>query len=122
PLALPSFPTRRSSDLAGPMTAEDLATMKRLGSPEISPDEKWAAFGVTETDPKSYERATALYLLDLTKPSAVPVRIADKAGASEHSPAFSADGNRIYYLSDASKSEQLWQVTISADGKAGEPV
>jgi len=107
---------------AGPMTAEDLATLKRLGSPEISPDEKWAAFGVTETDPKSYERATALYLLDLTKPSAVPVRIADKAGASEHSPAFSADGQRLYYLSDASKSEQLWQVTISADGKAGEPV
>src|SRR5690606_4473567 len=95
---------------ARPMTAEDLATLKRLGSPEISPDEKWAAFGVTETDPKSYERATALYLLDLTKPSAVPVRIADKAGASEHSPAFSADGNRIYYLSDDSKSETLWHV------------
>lgn len=107
---------------ARPMTAEDLATLKRLGSPVVSPDEKWTVFDVTETDPESYERSTALYLLDLTKPSAVPVRIADKAGASEHSPAFSADGKRLYYLSDASKSEQLWQVTISADGQIGNPV
>ena len=104
------------------MTAQDLATLKRVGAPAVSPDEKWTAFGVTETDPQSYERSTAIYLLDLTKPSAVPVRIADKADASEHSPAFSADGTRLYYLSDASDSEQLWQVAINAAGQDGNPV
>lgn len=103
------------------MTAEDLATLKRVGSVAISPDEKWSAFGVTETDPQSYERSAGLYLLDLTKPKAVPVRIADKADASEHSPAFSADGKTLYYLSDASKSEQLWRVAITTGGQEGEP-
>lgn len=123
-LALLTVGTILSAPLASarPMTAVDLATLKRVGAPVVSPDEKWTAFGVTETDPQSYERSTALYLLDLTKPSAAPVRVADKAGASEHDPAFSADGQRLYYLSDASKSEQLWQITIGADGQAGEPV
>lgn len=104
------------------MTAEDLATLKRVGSVTVSPDEKWTAFGVTETDPESYERSTALYLLDLTKTNAPPIRIADKAGASEHSPAFSKDGTTLYYLSDSSGSEQLWRVAISAGGQEGEPV
>lgn len=104
------------------MTAEDLATLKRVGAPAVSPNENWVAFGVTETEPESYKRSTALYLLDLTKPNAAPLRIADKAGASEHSPAFSADGSMLYYLSDASESEQLWQVAITAGGQEGEPV
>tara|TARA_R110000772_G_scaffold12128_14_gene37366 strand:- start:852 stop:2855 length:2004 start_codon:yes stop_codon:yes gene_type:complete len=104
------------------MAAEDLATLKRLGTPAVSPNEKWTTFDVTETDPESYERSTALYLLDLTKPNAVPIRIADKADASEHSPAFSADGNMLYYLSDANESEQLWQIAITAEGQKGEPV
>ena len=61
---------------ARPMTAEDLATLKRMGSVAVSPDEKWAAFDVTETDPESYTRSTALYLLALDKPQAVPLSIA----------------------------------------------
>ncbi|WP_109356652.1 S9 family peptidase [Sphingorhabdus sp. EL138] len=108
--------------LARSMTAEDLATLKRVGSVTVSPDEKWAAFGVTETDPKSYERSKGLYLLDLTKPDAVPLRIADKASASEHSPSFSNDGGLLYYLSDAGGTEQLWKATITSGGQEGEPV
>ncbi len=32
---------------ARPMTAEDLATLKRMGSVAVSPDEEWAAFDAT---------------------------------------------------------------------------
>ena len=106
---------------ARPMTAEDLATLKRMGSVAVSPDEKWAAFDVTETDPENYARSSALYLLALDKPKAVPVRIVDKPEKSEHSPAFANDGS-LYYLSDASGSEQLWHSDISATGATGEPV
>ncbi|WP_422343238.1 prolyl oligopeptidase family serine peptidase [Parasphingorhabdus sp.] len=104
---------------ARPMNAQDLATLKRVGSVAVSPNEKWTAFAVTETNPESYERSTALYMLDLTKNSIAPVRIADKAGASEHSPAFSADGKRLYFLSDASESEQLWFIDITEQGATG---
>ena len=112
------FPTIAT---ARPMTAEDLATLKRMGSVAVSPDEKWAAFDVTETDPESYARSSALYLLALDKPEALPVRIVDKPEKSEHSPAFAEDGS-LYYLSDASGSEQLWHSDISATGATGEPV
>lgn len=103
------------------MTAEDLATLKRMGSVTVSPDEKWAAFDVTETETDSYERSNALYLLALDDPAATPVQVADKPGKSEHSPAFSEDGS-LYYLSDASGSEQLWHVDIAPNGESGTPV
>ncbi|WP_417611021.1 prolyl oligopeptidase family serine peptidase [Parasphingorhabdus sp.] len=103
------------------MTAEDLATLKRMGSVTVSPDEKWAAFDVTETEADSYERSNALYLLALDDPAATPTRVADKPGKSEHSPAFSEDGS-LYYLSDASGSEQLWHVDIAPNGESGTPV
>lgn len=106
---------------ARPMTAEDLATLKRLGAPAVSPDEKWVAYQVTETNPESYKRETGLYLLDIGTPDAVPVRIADKKKASEHSPAFSIDGNALYYLSDSGGSEQLWRVGIANGSQKGEP-
>ncbi len=112
------FPTIAT---ARPMTAEDLATLKRMGSVAVSTDEKWAAFDVTETVPESYARSSALYLLALDKPEALPVRIVDKPEKSEHSPAFAEDGS-LYYLSDASGSEQLWHSDISATGTTGEPM
>lgn len=107
--------------LARPMTAEDLATMKRLGAPAVSPDGKWVAFQVTETQADTYDRDTGLYLLDIQTANASPVHIADKAGASEHGPSFSADGKTLFYLSDASGKEQLWQIGISAAGQNGDP-
>ncbi|MEP0728079.1 MAG: S9 family peptidase [Parasphingorhabdus sp.] len=106
---------------ARPMSAEDLATLKRMGSVAVSPDEKWAAYDVTETDPESYERSSALYLVNVDANNAAPVRIVDKAGKSEHSPAFAPDGS-LYYLSDASGSEQLWHADISSDNNIEEPV
>ncbi len=112
--ALPTLASAR------PMTVEDLATLKRMGSVAVSPDEKWAVYDITETEPESYERSSALYLLDLDTTNAVPTRIADQAGKSEHSPAYAPDGS-LYYLSDASGSEQLWHADI-ASGKVGQPV
>ncbi|WP_339689343.1 S9 family peptidase [uncultured Parasphingorhabdus sp.] len=106
---------------ARPMTPEDLATLKRMGSVSISPDEKWAAYDVTETQPETYERSSALYLLDIDAADATPVRILDAAGKSEHSPAFAPDGS-LYYLSDASGSEQLWHADILSGDKVGKPV
>ncbi|WP_417594574.1 prolyl oligopeptidase family serine peptidase [Parasphingorhabdus sp.] len=106
---------------ARPMTAEDLATLKRMGAVTVSPDEKWAVYDVTETQPETYQRSNALYLIDIDTTDAAPIRILDVDGKSEHSPAFAPDGS-LYYLSDASGSEQLWHADIVAGGKVGKPV
>ena len=112
---IPTFASAR------PMTVEDLATLKRMGSVSVSPDEKWAVYDVTETEPETYARSSALYLLDLDTPDAMPSRIADQPGKSEHSPVYAPDGS-LYYLSDASGSEQLWRAEMVSGTTIGTPV
>ncbi|HEX2835160.1 MAG TPA: S9 family peptidase [Thermoanaerobaculia bacterium] len=46
-----------------PMTYEDLAAMKRIGSPKLSPDGKWIAYDVTTTDLAANKRNTAVWLM-----------------------------------------------------------
>jgi dipeptidyl aminopeptidase/acylaminoacyl peptidase len=97
---------------ARPMTATDLATMKRLGAPHVSPDGNWAVFQLRETDLEANRGRIDLWLLDLRARGAQPARIASQPETNEHDPRFSADGSHLYYLSNAGGSDQLWRVTL----------
>ncbi len=97
---------------ARPMTATDLATMRRLAAPTVSADGRWAAYQLSETDLEANRRRTDLWLLDLTRAGAQPVRIASAAEHNEHDPRFSPDGRWLYFLSNASGSEQLWRAAL----------
>src|SRR5437868_12439636 len=97
---------------ARPITATDLATMRRLAAPAVSPDGNWAVYQLSETDITSNRRRTDLFLLDLRTPNAAPVKIASQPQFNEHDARFSADGRWLYYLSNASGSDQLWRVQL----------
>ena len=97
---------------ARPMTATDLASMRRLAAPTVSPDGRWAAWQLSETDLEGNRRRTDLWLLDLRRTGADPVRIAPTPEHNEHDPRFSSDGRFLYYLSNASGSDQLWRVEV----------
>jgi dipeptidyl aminopeptidase/acylaminoacyl peptidase len=101
-----------SAAFARPFTATDLATMRRIGAPAVSPDGRWAAYQLRETDLAANRGRTDLYLLDLRAADAEPVRIASTPEHNEHDPRFSADGRWLYYLSNASGSDQLWRVAL----------
>lgn len=105
---------------ARPITATDLASLRRIGSPAVSPDGNWAVYQLRETDLAANRGRTDLWLLDLRRAGAEPVRIASTPEHNEHDPRFSADGRWIYFLSGASGSEQLWRV--AAAGGAPERV
>ena len=98
------------------MSPQDLVTLKRIGGPAVSPDGAWLVYQQTDTDPASYKRTTGLWRVPLK--GGAPVRIADLADASENSPAFSADGKRLYFLSSKSGSDQLWLLDLTAPGAA----
>lgn len=98
---------------ARPMTATDLATMRRLAAPQISPDGRRVVYQLRETDLAANRGRTDLYLLDIDAPAAKPVRIASAPDKNEHDARFSADGRHIFYLSDASGSDQIWRVAVA---------
>jgi dipeptidyl aminopeptidase/acylaminoacyl peptidase len=97
---------------ARPITATDLATLRRLAAPAVSPDGNWAVYQLRETDLEANRGRTDLWLLDLRAADAVPVRIASAPEHNEHDARFSADGRWLYYLSNASGSDQLWRVAL----------
>ena len=59
---------------ARPITATDLATMRRLASPSVSPDGHWVVYQLSETDLAANRRRTDLFLLDLSQAKAAPAR------------------------------------------------
>src|ERR1043165_1324797 len=97
---------------ARPMTATDLATLRRMGAPAVSPDGNWAVYSLSETDLAANRRRTDLFLLDLRSAGAQPVKIASAPNFNEHDARFSADGRWLYYLSNASGSDQIWRVQL----------
>jgi dipeptidyl aminopeptidase/acylaminoacyl peptidase len=94
---------------ARPMTAIDLQSMHRMGSPDVSTDGHWAVFTVSSTDWAKNKRFNTLERLDLTRPGAAPqpIRGAEKG----HDAAFGADGS-LWFLMPVGDQDQLFRMTI----------
>lgn len=93
-------------------TAEDLVGLNRIAEPAVSRDGRMAAYALRETDLAANRGRWDLFLLDLAKPGAKPVRFqADPANDS--SPAFSPDGKTLYFLSSRSGSAQVWAAPVA---------
>jgi dipeptidyl aminopeptidase/acylaminoacyl peptidase len=101
-----------SPSAARPMTATDLQSMHRLGSPDVSADGRWAVFTLSDTDWKANKRVNTLYLLDLTRPGATPQKIA--AAAKGHDAVF-GPGGELWFLMPVGDQDQLFRMVI---GKA----
>lgn len=102
------------------MTAEDLVTMPRLGTPIASPDGRVTVYGVTTTDAQNLRRSTTHYLLPLSGNAASPVRVALPDGAN--SAAFGQDG-MLYFLASGAPATggaavaQVWRASVASDGQ-----
>ena len=94
---------------ARPMTATDMHMMRRLGTPEVSRDGRWAVFTISTTDVAANKRNNTLHRLDLTRPGAAPqpIRGAEKG----HDAVFGPDG-ALYFLMAAGERDQLFRMAI----------
>lgn len=97
------------------MTFEDLAAMKRIGAPKLSPDGKWLAYDVSTIDLAANVRRSAIW-----------ISAADGSGArqltdgtkQDEGPAWSPDGKTLAYVSNRQGgAKQVYLHTI-ATGKA----
>jgi acylaminoacyl-peptidase len=97
---------------ARPFTAKDLAMLDRVSSPKISPDGRYVAYVLRSTDWDANRGLNALNVIDLQGDPSKPLALVtgEKGGPS---PAWSADGRWLYYISSKSGSSQVWRSTAN---------
>src|SRR5436853_7130723 len=96
---------------------DQILSLKRAGSPAISPDGRWVAYTVRETnwDDNAYE--TEIWLADVATGS---TRQLTNAKKSSQSPAWSPDGSRLAFTSDRTDKRQIY--LINPAGGEAEPL
>jgi dipeptidyl aminopeptidase/acylaminoacyl peptidase len=101
-----------SAALARPMTATDMHSMRRLGSPSVSPDGRHAVFSLSSTEAGTLKRSNAIYTLDLNSKGATPQPLAGlPMGAN--SAVYGADG-AIWFLAPVKDRVQLFRMAAGA--------
>ena len=112
-LLLAAALTALATPLAGrPMTAVDLHSLHRLGSPAVSPDGRTAVMTISKTDFTANKRSNPIYTLDLTRPGAQP-RLLVGAPAGAHDAVFAADGS-LWMIAPGLGSDQIWRMRPGA--------
>jgi dipeptidyl aminopeptidase/acylaminoacyl peptidase len=97
---------------AGYFTPEILWKMARLGESQLSPDGQLLAYSVTRYSMETNKGVTQLYVRDMQRNE---VRLLTDADSNNSTPTWSADGKRIYFLSDRSGTQQVWSMLASGD-------
>lgn len=96
-----------------PMTVEDLWAVKRVGTPSLSPDGRWAAVEVTSYNMNENTGASDIWLLSTDGRSQ---RQLTAHTARDGDPQWSPDGKWIAFVSRREGDEQSQIYLISPDG------
>jgi dipeptidyl aminopeptidase/acylaminoacyl peptidase len=88
----------------------DLATLDRYGAPTLSAGGRFVAFTKRTVDFDANKSSTALWIENLMTRDAAPPKRLTPDGWNVNSPAFSPDGNTVYFLSAKSGSQQLYAI------------
>ena len=96
-----------------PLTAETMWQLKRTGPPAISPDGKFAVYGVTRFDAENDKGDADLYRVATAGGN--PERLTSMKG-NESEPAWSPDGRYIAFVAKRGEDKQSQLYVIAANG------
>ncbi|MGH9744930.1 MAG: prolyl oligopeptidase family serine peptidase [Candidatus Acidiferrales bacterium] len=91
-----------------PITFKDLAAMRRLSGPQISPDGKWIAYEVGTPNLEANRVAHDVWLVSTSGGEARQIT----RGGSDMRPRWSPDGKRIAFLSSRDGEQQIYWITL----------
>ena len=103
-----------TSAMAEPFTAEHLVRLDRVGAPALSPDGSQVVYALRKTD---MEANKGRYDLWLTRVDNGEARRLTHHEANETDPAWSPDGQFVYFLSSRDDTSQVWRMDV-AGGEA----
>ena len=89
------------------LTIDDMLAMQRVGDPAVSPDGKWLAFAVRDTD---FDANRGRFDVWLAAADGSSVRQLTTSPDNDTDPQWSADGAWIYFMSTRSGSSQVWRI------------
>ena len=100
-----------------PLSFDDLAAMRRIGAPQISPDGRWIAYDASTIDMAANYRRSAIYLIPASGGNS---RQISDGSRQDEGPAWSPDGKTIAYVSNrqgGAKQVYLYDVASGATRK-----
>lgn len=103
---------------ARPITHEDVWSLRRLGTPAVSPDGKWAVVSVTEPDYDKEKQISDLWLIPTE--GGKPPRRLTSTPAPENGVRWSKQGDKIVFTTKRGKDEtqQLYVLDMTGPGEA----
>ena len=93
-----------------PFAINDLLVVRRVGDPQLSPDGKWIAFTIADTDKAANKRTTQIYLLSA---DGGEHRQLTRETSSSSSPRWSPDGKKLAFISSREGGPQIWLLEVS---------
>jgi Tol biopolymer transport system component len=106
------------AQLKNPITHESMTMMKRVGSPEISPDGKWVVFNLTVPSYTEKDVVNDLWIVP-TDGNAKPRRLTFGKGA-ESGYKWSPDSRQLAFVAKREEDEiaQVYIINIAEGGEA----
>src|SRR5437660_2094030 len=117
---IPACFAQLSAQSKRPFTFEDMMALKRISSPEISPDGKWVLFSAVDVNLKENKKTPHLWLIPLAGGES---RQLSSDPAREDRGRWSPDGKQFIFTSSRDGSAQIWAANFDSAGGAvtGEP-
>jgi dipeptidyl aminopeptidase/acylaminoacyl peptidase len=98
-----------------PFNVRDLVAMDRVSDPRLSPDGKWLAFSLRETDMDANKGVNSIWLRAASGDA--PAKRLTSKELNATTPRWSPDGKAVYFLSGKGGTQQVWRMAPDGGGQ-----
>ena len=91
-----------------PLAFDDLIKLHRIAAPEVSPDGKWVAYGVSTPDMEANRGVSNIWLVSTSGGDAIQLTQSGKDSA----PSWSPDGKTLAFLSGRDGTSQVYVISM----------